>query len=89
MYIGQIRLFSKTTKESRTAIIYMKSGLSVTSCSSEHFDTNKSEIKVHRKAHVQNACKYVLLHSNNDKKCVTWVVISLNLQLIQRGKINK
>ena len=86
VYLGQIRLFLKTRKESRTAIIYMKTGLSVTLCSSEQFDTNKSEIKIHRRTHVQNTCKYVLLHSNNDEKCVTWEVISLNLQPIQLGK---
>ena len=46
----------------------------------------KIEIKVHGKVQVQNACVFVCLHLNNDEKCVTWTVVSLNLQLIRLRK---
>ena len=49
----------------------------------------KSEIKVHGEVQVPKVCVYVFLHLNNDEKCVTWTVVSLNLQPIRLRKINK
>ena len=89
MYLVQTRFILKIRIQSTTALIYVKSGSFVTSCYSEHFDTKKSEIKVHGEVQVPKVCVYVFLHLNNDEKCVTWAVVSLNLQPIQLGKINK
>ena len=68
---------------------FMKDCLSITFCFSDHFDTKKSDVEVLGKVHLQFYCKYALLHSNNDKKYVTWKAISLNLQPIRLRKKNK